>query len=55
MGKLSSSMAEKLKNMARGLQDEDNSDGIRGVAKKIKQSQSGRKNVSDRKESGRKD
>ena len=57
MAKLSSNMAEKLKNMSRKLQEENSANGIRGVADQIKrQAQSHKKQISgEGKASGRKD
>ena len=59
MAKLSSGMADKLKNMARNLKEDEPATGLKGVADKIKrqtQSQSNKKQVSsDGKVSGRKD
>ena len=59
MAKLNSNMADKLKNMARKLQEDDTATGVKGVANKIAQqtkSQSHIKQVSsDAKLSGRKD
>ena len=56
MAKLSGGMADKLKNMARNLQEEESSTGIKKVAEKIKrQTQANKKeNLSDGKVSGRK-
>ncbi len=48
MAKLSAGMADKLKNLARGLKEEDNAPGIKGVAQKIKQqSQAHKKQSTD--------
>lgn len=59
MAKLSSSMADKLKNMARNLKEDEPATGLKGIADKIKrqsQSQSNKKQISsDGKASGRKD
>lgn len=57
MAKLSSNMAEKLKNMSRKLQEENSANGVRGVADQIKrQAQSHKKQISgEGKASGRKD
>lgn len=57
MSKISGSAAEKLKNMARGLKEEESSTGIKRVADKIKtQSQAHKKeNLGSGKVSGRKD
>ena len=56
MAKLSGGMADKLKNMARNLQEEESSTGIKKVAETIKrQNQANKKeNLSDGKVSGRK-
>ena len=55
MAKLNPGAAEKLKNMARGLKN-DNAGGIKGVADKIKQQSEGhqKNSISDGKVSGRK-
>ena len=56
MAKLSGSMADKLKNMARGLKEEESSTGVKHVADKIKSQTQGQKKISadDGKASGRK-
>lgn len=56
MAKLSGGMADKLKNMARNLQEEESSTGIKKVAETIKrQNQTNKKeNLNDGKVSGRK-
>ena len=56
MAKLSGSLADKLKNMARGLKEEESSTGIKRVADKIKSQTQGQKKISadDGKASGRK-
>ena len=57
MAKLSGSAADKLKNMARNLKEEESSTGIKRVADKIKsQSQAHKKEpLGSGKVSGRKD
>jgi len=56
MAKLSGSMADKLKNMARGLKEEESSTDVKRVADKIKSQTQGHKKISsdDGKASGRK-
>lgn len=56
MAKLSGGMADKLKNMARNLKEEESSTGIKKVADSIKrQNQANKKeNLSDGKVSGHK-
>ena len=56
MAKLGSGMADKLKNMARGLKDDNQSGGIKGVAEKIKRQSDAHKkqSINDDKASGRK-
>lgn len=57
MAKLGSGMADKLKNMARGLKEENQSTGIKGIADKIKRQTDAHKkqSISDGKASGRKE
>lgn len=48
MAKLSSNMADKLKNMARGLKEDTPATGVKVVANKIKQqSQAHKKRTTD--------
>ena len=56
MAKLSGSMADKLKNMARGLKEEESPTDVKRVADKIKSQTQGHKKISsdDGKASGRK-
>ena len=55
MAKLSSGMADKLKNMARDLKDEKTT-GVKKLGDKVKSSEARKKqSISDEKVSGRKD
>ncbi len=57
MAKLGSGMADKLKNLARGIKDEENAQGsVKKLGDKVKQSEARKKqSASDGKLSGRKD
>ena len=56
MAKLSSGMADKLKNLARDLKDEDKPGGVKKLGDKVKNAEARRKQaVGDGKVSGRKD
>jgi len=57
MAKLGSGMADKLKNLARGIKEEENSQGsVKKLGDKVRQSETRKKqSTSDGKLSGRKD
>ena len=57
MAKLGSGMADKLKNLARSIKDEENSQGsVKKLGDKVRQSETRKKqSTSDGKLSGRKD
>ena len=55
MAKLSSGMADKLKNLARDLKDDDKTTGVKKLGDKVKSVEARKKqSISDEKVSGRK-